>query len=73
MYVINMPSGPDKRDALMLGAFYTGLDLEFVDAVVGVDVPPEAYPQDWPAQEPIGSIGTWRAHVNVYSESVGLV
>jgi hypothetical protein len=70
IYVINMPGRTDKRDALVLGALYTGLNLEFVDAVVGADIPLKAYPQDWPAQEPVGSIGTWRAHMNVYSKSV---
>lgn len=66
IYVISMPSRTDKRDAMVLAAFYTGIDLEFVDAVAGADVPLKAYPQDWPPNEPVNSIGTWRAHMNVY-------
>jgi hypothetical protein len=66
IYVINMPSRTDKRDAMVLGAFYTGLDIEFVDAVAGADVPLKAYGQDWPPEETENSIGTWRAHMNVY-------
>jgi hypothetical protein len=68
IYVINMPSRTDKRDALVVGAHYMGLDLEFMDAVVGADVPLKAYPQGWPESEDVGSIGTWRAHMNVYSK-----
>ena len=44
IYMINMPSRTDKRDALVLGAFYSGLDLEFVDAVIGADIRSKAYP-----------------------------
>ena len=66
IFVISLPGRTDKRDAMVLGAFYSGLDIEFVDAVVGTDVPLTAYPQDWRPEETTNSIGTWRAHMNVY-------
>ena len=68
IYVINLAGRTDKRDAMVLSAFYTGLDIQFLDGVVGADVPLKAYPQDWRSEETTNSIGTWRAHMNVYQK-----
>ena len=34
----------DKRDAITLGASYTGLDLDWIEAVRSQDMNPKAYP-----------------------------
>ena len=39
-----MPHRSDKRDALTLSAYLTGLEIEFVDGPNGSDVSEKAYP-----------------------------
>lgn len=44
IFVLSMPSRTDKRDALTISAYFSGLDIEFVDGVNGSLVSPKAYP-----------------------------
>ena len=39
-----MPSRTDKRDALALSAYLSGIEIEFIDGVNGSLVPERAYP-----------------------------
>lgn len=64
IFVINLLSRTDHRDAASLAAAFTGLQLEFVDGVTDID--PKAFP---PGQEEVkldaGGAGNWRSHMNV--------
>lgn len=40
-----MPGRTDKRDAITLGASYSGMHLDFVDGVSFDDMPPNAIPE----------------------------
>ena len=41
---INLPSRPDRRDLLTLGALHTGVKLEWIDGVDGADLSQKAWP-----------------------------
>jgi hypothetical protein len=43
-----MPNRSDKRDALALSAYLTGLEVEFIDGVNGSLVSQREYPQVLP-------------------------
>jgi hypothetical protein len=45
IYVLSMPNRSDKRDALVLSAYLSGLELEFIDGVDPATIPEKAYPQ----------------------------
>lgn len=42
-----MPNRSDKRDALALSAYLSGLEIEFIDGVDPTSISPKAYPQVW--------------------------
>ena len=54
---------------MVLAAALSDIDIEFVDGVLGQDVPDKAVPMS-PShsrlQDP--SIGSWRAHINAIQE-----
>ncbi|KAK8064441.1 glycosyltransferase family 25 protein, partial [Apiospora phragmitis] len=65
VFVINLPDRTDKRDALSLVSTLTGIKLDWVRAIRGVDVPDKALPlgvdrQGWRD----GGIGSWRSQMN---------
>ncbi|KAK8075774.1 glycosyltransferase family 25 protein [Apiospora hydei] len=65
VFVINLPDRTDKRDALSLVAALTGIQLDWVRALRGADVPDKALPlgvdrQGWRD----GGIGSWRSQMN---------
>ncbi|KAH8591350.1 hypothetical protein B0O99DRAFT_690711 [Bisporella sp. PMI_857] len=70
IYVLSMPTRRDKRDALTLSAYFSGLELEFVDGVNGSEVSTKEYPNNWDMSEPIGTIGCWRGHMDIYSKMI---
>ncbi|CRG83899.1 hypothetical protein PISL3812_01255 [Talaromyces islandicus] len=65
IYIINLPTRTDRRDALSLMSSLNGLELEYIAGNTGSDVPDKALPP--PAthinQLP-GNIGSWRAHLD---------
>lgn len=64
IYVINLPSRVDHRDAAVLAAAFTGLEIEYVDGVTHVDInmlPPGGKESEM-SQAALGAI---RAHLNV--------
>ncbi|KAF2838870.1 glycosyltransferase family 25 protein [Patellaria atrata CBS 101060] len=70
IFILSMPNRSDKRDALTLSAYLTGLDVEFIDGVNGSLVSEKAYPQPWKQDEPAGTIGCWRGHMEIYQKMV---
>ncbi|KAK8850952.1 glycosyltransferase family 25 protein [Apiospora arundinis] len=65
VFVVNLPDRTDKRDALSLVGTLTGIKLDWVRALRGVDVPDKALPlgvdrQGWRD----GGIGSWRSQMN---------
>ena len=40
-----MPNRSDKRDAIALSAYLSGLEVEFIDGVDATLMPEKAYPQ----------------------------
>ena len=60
-----MPERGDKRDALSLAASLTNLTFDYIDGVVGSEIPTKALPV---GQEhrgmPNSTLGSWRAHMN---------
>ncbi|KAH8600700.1 hypothetical protein B0O99DRAFT_287006 [Bisporella sp. PMI_857] len=70
IYILSMPSRTDKRDALVLSAHVSGLDIEFADGVNGTEMSKKETPYRWPRREPIGTLGCWRGHMNIYQKMV---
>ena len=69
IYVINLPSRTDRRDAMILSAALTGIDVEIVEGVYGDSVQDKTIPSG-PGNMKITEVGCWRSHMNVLSESV---
>ncbi|GKZ55937.1 hypothetical protein AnigIFM49718_001106 [Aspergillus niger] len=71
---INLPSRPDKRDAITLGSSVTQFRVDWIDGVSSEDMSPKAYPPRY--DEPdrprmlAGEIGSWRAHLNAMQRIV---
>ncbi|KAF7194735.1 hypothetical protein HII31_03997 [Pseudocercospora fuligena] len=64
IFIINLPSRTDCRDAATLAAAFTGLEVEFVNALTHVDekfLPPGV--KDASLKK--GEVGAWRSHLNV--------
>ena len=69
--MINLPSRTDHRDAMLLAAAVSNIDLTWIDGVKGETVLSKVLPA--PGRERIrneGNIGSWRAHPNVLATSV---
>lgn len=64
IFVINLASRTDHRDAIALAASLTGLEVDFINGVTKVDrktLPPGAEESAYKDAE----LGNWRAHLNV--------
>lgn len=71
IFVISLPSRVDRRDAMVLAAAVSGLDIEFVDGVVGGDIDPKTINLVGEGHDLRQSeLGIWRAHLNVYRKIV---
>ncbi|KAI3398674.1 hypothetical protein diail_8713, partial [Diaporthe ilicicola] len=71
IFVVGLPSRTDRRDGMVLGAALSDIEIEFIDGVLGQDVPDKAVPSS-PNHERLQdpSIGSWRAHINAIQEIV---
>lgn len=63
IFIINLASRTDRRDAASLAAALTGLQVEFVDAATQID------DKAWPpggikTKLNAGGAGNWRSHMN---------
>ncbi|TVY32256.1 hypothetical protein LSUB1_G007833 [Lachnellula subtilissima] len=67
IFVINMPSRTDRRDATSLAAASSNLKLEFIPGVRGDSIPEAAFPPEGSAdsiKQSAGIKGSWRSHMN---------
>ncbi len=67
IFVINLPSRTDRRDALTLAAALSELDMTWVSGVAGKDVLDKVLPGGRGPRQGFtaGNKGSWRAHMNV--------
>ncbi|KAM3414603.1 hypothetical protein BST61_g9762 [Cercospora zeina] len=66
VFAISMPERTDKRDGLLLASSYAGFDIDWHDGVAYSSISPKAVPPNWNyAKRSNGSLGCWRAHMNV--------
>ncbi|KAI9830942.1 MAG: hypothetical protein M1819_005325 [Sarea resinae] len=71
IFVVNLPSRTDHRDALLVTGAATHIEFDWVDGVLGADVPDKAItPPMNREQLGAGNIGSWRAHLNALTEVV---
>ncbi|KIW14990.1 hypothetical protein PV08_07777 [Exophiala spinifera] len=68
VFVMNLPERSDKADTMLLQAELTNFTLEFVDGVLGATVSPKALPLTF--EHDAGTIGCWRAHMNIWRKMV---
>ncbi|KAK4139493.1 glycosyltransferase [Dichotomopilus funicola] len=71
IFVVGLPSRSDRRDGMVLQAALSDMQFEFIDGVMGKDVPDKAVPSS-PEHTRLAdaSIGSWRAHMNAVREIV---
>ncbi|KAK4238965.1 glycosyltransferase [Achaetomium macrosporum] len=71
IFVVGLPSRTDRRDGMVLQAALSNMEIEFVDGVMGSEVPDKAIPMA-KGRERLkdASIGSWRAHMNAIREVV---
>jgi hypothetical protein len=69
IFVVGLPSRTDRRDGMVLQAALSNMSIEFIDGVVGSEVPDKAIPKA-KGRERLkdASIGSWRAHMNAIRE-----
>ncbi|KAL2068973.1 hypothetical protein VTL71DRAFT_15311 [Oculimacula yallundae] len=73
IFVINMPSRTDRRDATTLAAAVGKMDLEFIEGVGGDSIPEAAFPPGGSVESirlSNGIKGSWRSHMNALQEIV---
>ncbi|KAH6842460.1 hypothetical protein B0I37DRAFT_399139 [Chaetomium sp. MPI-CAGE-AT-0009] len=75
IFAINLPSRTDRRDALALAGALSGLDITWVDGVLGRDVLDKTLPGDPNSRQghggfTAGNKGSWRAHMDVLQRIV---
>jgi len=66
VFCLSMPARSDKRDAMALGTFLTGIDMEWASGVAPEEIPLKASPQNWNKDERPGTLGVWRGHMNIF-------
>ncbi|KAK4126790.1 glycosyltransferase family 25 protein [Parathielavia appendiculata] len=73
IFVINLSTRTERRDAMTLSAALSELKITWVDGVAGKDVPDNALPGDPTTRQGafgLGNKGSWRAHMNVLQRIV---
>ncbi|KAF2179429.1 glycosyltransferase family 25 protein [Zopfia rhizophila CBS 207.26] len=70
IFAIGMPDRSDKRDAFSLAASLSGMQFEWMDGVDGAKVSNKALPDSWSKEQSNGTLGCWRAHMNVMQKIV---
>ncbi|KAI1880576.1 hypothetical protein JX265_000816 [Neoarthrinium moseri] len=71
IFIVGLPSRTDRRDSMVLAAALSGLEIEFIDGVVGSAVPDKAIPtRPGQGRLPDPSVGSWRGHMNAIQEVV---
>ncbi|EGE07779.1 LPS glycosyltransferase [Trichophyton equinum CBS 127.97] len=70
IYVVNLPSRTDRRDALVLMAAVSGIKLHWVDGIMGDTVVDKALPPPATHKFRSANIGSWRGHLNALQDIV---
>ncbi|KAK0733179.1 hypothetical protein B0T26DRAFT_632385 [Lasiosphaeria miniovina] len=71
VFVINLPSRTDRRDAMTLAAALSKIDVTWADGVTGEAVVDKAMPGDsWDKSISKGNRGSWRGHMNVLQSAL---
>ncbi|KAL6410123.1 glycosyltransferase family 25 protein [Ilyonectria robusta] len=71
IFVIGLPERTDRRDRIILQAFLSGVDIEFIDGVLGAEISDKAIPKAKGWKKPSdGAMGCWRAHMNIMDRIV---
>ncbi|KAI5456865.1 hypothetical protein BGZ63DRAFT_516478 [Mariannaea sp. PMI_226] len=71
IFVIGLPERSDRRDRITLQAALSDIEFEFVDGVLGKNVPDKVIPGTSKHDRlDDGSLGCWRAHMNAIREIV---
>ena len=66
-----MPERSDKRDALSLASSLTNLTFDYIDGIIGKDIPNKALPiLQEERKMPNNTLGSWRAHMNAIRTQV---
>lgn len=69
IFVVGLPSRSDRRDTMVLQAALSDIQIEFIDGVMGKDVPNKAIPMERGKERQLNAtIGSWRAHMNAIRE-----
>jgi hypothetical protein len=69
---VGLPTRTDRRDAMILSAALSNMEVEFVDGVLGESVKDSVIPSPEGKLRRLGnsSIGSWRGHMNAIQEFV---
>ncbi|KAE8387387.1 hypothetical protein BDV23DRAFT_161323 [Aspergillus alliaceus] len=70
VFVVNLPSRPDKRDYITLASSVVGFRPEPIDGVNPDNIDVKAHPVNWDPNYLPSEFGTWRAHMNVIQRIV---
>jgi GR25 family glycosyltransferase involved in LPS biosynthesis len=70
IFAVSMPHRTDKRDYLALMALASDLDIEFIDGVDGSLMHPKTIPYFWKGENGTGTLGCWRAHIDIFQRMV---
>ncbi|RAH46906.1 uncharacterized protein BO95DRAFT_481398 [Aspergillus brunneoviolaceus CBS 621.78] len=70
IFVVNLPSRPDKRDNIILGSSVSGFRVEWVDGVTPDEVNPKSIPHHWNPDHKPTEYAARRAHVNAMQQIV---
>ncbi|KAI6089125.1 glycosyltransferase family 25 protein [Hypoxylon rubiginosum] len=63
IFVINLPSRTDRRDAMVLAGAVSNLSFSWIDGVTGDQVPDDIFPESDRGHS-AGARGSWRSHMN---------
>ena len=72
IFVVNLPSRTDHRDAMLLSAALSNISLSWINGVKGEDVLAKVLPPPGAGQLRPGEIGSWRAHLDAIATLVPL-
>jgi hypothetical protein len=68
IFVVSMPGRTDRRDAIVLSAALSGLEVEFIDGPRGSEVEDNAITMnEGSGRQDEGQTGAWRGHMNAVS------
>ncbi|KAF1830599.1 hypothetical protein BDW02DRAFT_642038 [Decorospora gaudefroyi] len=71
IFVLNLPSRTDRRDAITLSSAVSNIKLEFVEGVTGASIHDKAYPPPEANKKLLSGIrGSWRTHMNALQRVV---